>query len=106
MRYFCGLLGCLGAMGAASFSCAAGAQETSTYTYDALGRVVKVERSGGPANGTAASYSYDAAGNRIQVNTTGSSNSNGSGGGGASVNPRQGFVVTPLGGYTLIFYRD
>jgi len=93
-------------MGLASLSVAARAQETSTYTYDALGRVVTVERSGGPANGTAASYTYDAAGNRIQVNTTGSSNGNGNGGGGASVNPRQGFVVTPLGGYTLIFYRD
>jgi len=91
----------------AATSSPAFAQETTTYTYDALGRIVTVNRSGGPANGTAAEYTYDAAGNRTLVSTTGATGGGGgNGGGGASVNPRQGFVVTPLGGYALVFYRN
>ena len=83
------------------------AQETKTYTYDALGRLVAVEESGGPNNQTTTSYNYDPAGNRTQVSTAGSGNTGGgNNGGGASVSARRGFVVTPLGTYALIFYRD
>ena len=40
---------------------------SATYTYDALGRVVKVAY----ANGTVITYTYDAAGNRTRTVTTG-----------------------------------
>lgn len=48
-------------------------QETSTYTYDALGRVTNVSRSGGPQDGTNTTYVYDPAGNRTNVHVAGAS---------------------------------
>lgn len=57
--------------GAAAISPHAMAQETTAYQYDALGRLINVARSGGPANNVASAYSYDNAGNRTQVTTTG-----------------------------------
>jgi hypothetical protein len=47
------------------------ASETTTYTYDAKGRLVKVQRSGGTNNGTATDYEHDKADNRKRVRTTG-----------------------------------
>jgi chitodextrinase len=48
-----------------SLTCSPFAQaETTTYTYDALGRLIQVN---GSANGSAATYTYDAAGNRTQT---------------------------------------
>jgi YD repeat-containing protein len=44
------------------------ASETITYTYDARGRLVKVERSGTVNNNVSASYVYDKADNRTNVN--------------------------------------
>jgi hypothetical protein len=40
------------------------ASETTTYTYDALGRLVQVSNAGGPRNGAANATRYDPAGNR------------------------------------------
>lgn len=79
------------------------AQETTTYTYDAKGRVVTVARSGGPANGTTTNYTYDPADNRSNVTVANSPNgvSNGDGNGAATVQPAK-YVVVPLNGYTLI----
>jgi hypothetical protein len=51
----------------ASCAAAALAGETTSYGYDALGRLVRVERSGGPNSGTKASYGYDCADNRLQI---------------------------------------
>lgn len=87
-----------------SLSVAGQAQETTTYTYDALGRVTNVDQSGGRNNDTHANYQYDAAGNRQRVVVTcpagavpGTPN--------ACAGYQQAsaaFVVVPLNGYTLI----
>ncbi|WP_338445661.1 hypothetical protein V5F89_10845 [Pelagerythrobacter marensis] len=52
---------------------AAQATETVTYTYDAKGRLVKVERSGTVNNGVDTEYQHDKADNRKRVKTTGAS---------------------------------
>ncbi|HMG47934.1 MAG TPA: hypothetical protein VK614_10795 [Allosphingosinicella sp.] len=44
------------------------ASETITYTYDARGRLVKVVRTGSVNNNVSATYSYDKADNRTNVN--------------------------------------
>lgn len=46
----------------------ANASETVNYTYDARGRLVKVERSGTVNNNVKAQYQYDKADNRTNVN--------------------------------------
>jgi len=56
-------LGFVGLAGAAAW-----ATETVTYTYDARGRLIKVERSGNVNNGVKAEYKYDKADNRTNVN--------------------------------------
>jgi len=40
------------------------------YTYDALGRLIQVTRTGTVNNGAAAAYTYDPANNRTNVMTT------------------------------------
>lgn len=52
---------------------AASATETVTYTYDAKGRLVKVERTGTVNNNVTTTYSHDKADNRTKVKTTGAS---------------------------------
>jgi hypothetical protein len=52
----------------AAIAAAAVASETISYTYDARGRLVKVERSGTVNNNVSASYAYDKADNRTNVN--------------------------------------
>ncbi|WP_294049911.1 hypothetical protein [Sphingomonas sp.] len=47
------------------------ANETTNYTYDALGRLVKVGQEGGVNNNVVSNYAYDKAGNRTNVNVTG-----------------------------------
>ncbi|HMG48237.1 MAG TPA: RHS repeat domain-containing protein [Allosphingosinicella sp.] len=47
---------------------AAIASETITYSYDARGRLVKVVRTGSVNNNVSATYSYDKADNRTNVN--------------------------------------
>lgn len=45
--------------------------ETITYTYDALGRLVKAQNSGTVNNNQVRSFCYDKAGNRIQYVSNG-----------------------------------
>lgn len=59
------------ALAALGVSGVAQAAETVTYTYDARGRLVKVVRTGGPANGTQVEYTHDPASNRTRVKVTG-----------------------------------
>ncbi|WP_375399083.1 RHS repeat domain-containing protein [uncultured Sphingomonas sp.] len=70
---------------------AAQASETTTYSYDALGRLTGVQVAGGPSDGRHDTYSYDAAGNRTQTAVTGA---------------RPPVVVVPLNGYTVIPLPD
>lgn len=64
----------LAAASAAVAASAAMAAETIVYTYDAKGRLVKVERSGTVNNNVTANYSHDKADNRTNVTVTGSPN--------------------------------
>lgn len=61
---------------AAAFAVASAAMaaETITYTYDAKGRLVKVERSGTVNNNVTTNYSHDKADNRTNVTVTNSPN--------------------------------
>jgi YD repeat-containing protein len=56
------------AAAALAVTAAAWASETITYTYDARGRLVKVERAGTVNNGVKAEYKYDKGDNRTNVN--------------------------------------
>ncbi len=61
MRYFARIPSLALAM---HCSCAAGAQEVSTYSYDARGQFAQSSIAGGPRNGQATVTCYDRAGNR------------------------------------------
>lgn len=50
------------------------AAETIVYSYDAKGRLVKVERSGTVNNNVTTNYSHDKADNRANVTVSGSPN--------------------------------
>jgi YD repeat-containing protein len=50
---------------------AALASETVTYSYDAKGRLVKVEHSGSVNNNIVADYGFDKADNRTTLNVSG-----------------------------------
>ena len=59
--------------GAATASTApAIAAETITYSYDAQGRLIRVERSGTVNNNVVTTYAFDKADNRTGKTTTGS----------------------------------
>ncbi len=45
--------------------------ETTTYSYDAKGRLIQVVKSGGPVSGTVTSYEHDKIDNRKRVQTAG-----------------------------------
>ena len=49
----------------------AGAAETVTHQYDALGRLKQITKSGGSVNGTQTTTNYDPAGNRTNQTTNG-----------------------------------
>ncbi len=53
-------------MAGALIASAAFASDTTTYTYDALGRLVGTTVSGGPNNGRVVGSCFDRAGNRMR----------------------------------------
>lgn len=56
---------------AVTIAVAAFASETVSYTYDARGRLIKVEHSGTINNDVTANYTLDKAGNRVNLKVTG-----------------------------------
>lgn len=82
------------------------ASETVTYTYDARGRLVKVEHAGDINDGLKTDYSYDKADNRTNVTVTGS----GIWGTPGNDNPLNGTpnndVVHGLAGNDVIILKD
>ena len=58
------------AIAATAVTAAAMASETTKYTYDVRGRLIKVERSGTVNNNAVTNYAYDKADNRTLTNTT------------------------------------
>jgi hypothetical protein len=65
------IVGTSGLLALAALTGLAGASETVNYTYDAQGRLVKVEHSGSVNNNVVANYSFDHADNRTNVNVSG-----------------------------------
>jgi hypothetical protein len=81
----------LGALIAVGLGSAAFADDTVAYKYDALGRVIEADYTGGPRDGQTVAYTYDPAGNRTQLVTTG-----------GPPPPITGVVVLPLLGFLVI----
>lgn len=73
---------------------------TVTYSYDALGRLVRSTNAG--QSSTETTIAYDPAGNRTNYKVTGAPNNGGDAGSGAGVVKSRRFVVVPLNGFTLI----
>jgi len=46
------------------------ASETTSFTYDALGRLTATKRTGGPSNGANMATCFDPAGNRLRYDVT------------------------------------
>lgn len=67
------------------------AASTTTYTYDALGRLVQASTTGAVNDGVQMSTTYDAADNRTTYKVRGSS---------------QKVVVVPLNGFTVLPISD
>lgn len=76
------------AVGAAADAYAA---STTTYTYDALGRLVQANTTGSVNNGAQMSTTYDPADNRVTYQVTGSASK---------------VVVVPINGLTVIPIPD
>ncbi|WP_298303440.1 RHS repeat domain-containing protein [uncultured Erythrobacter sp.] len=71
------------------------AQSTiDTFTYDALGRLVKVDETGGENDGERREYQYDAAGNRTKVEATGQNGGAGDGTGGSGGSTEPIYAIT------------
>jgi YD repeat-containing protein len=70
------------------------AAETVTYSYDALGRLIKTVRSGGPASGVDASTQFDFTGNRDERPVAGAR---------SNIPPKPNTVITvPLEGIGVL----
>lgn len=59
------------AMLSATASSSSPLNETVNYSYDELGRLVRVEQKGDAGSNAVSNYAYDKAGNRANVKVTG-----------------------------------
>lgn len=84
----CVALSCLGSSAVSA--------DTTSYTYDALGRLRRIQQSDGPAGPVQLEYQYDASGNRTQYIVSGSSSS-----GTLTITPFGGGVYQSATGVTL-----
>jgi hypothetical protein len=75
--------------GMALWPASADASSTTTYTYDALGRLVQANTTGTVNSGVAMSTTYDAADNRLTYKVTGSASK-------VVVVPLNGLMVIPV----------
>lgn len=73
----------------------------TTYTYDALGRLVQSDVTADGATVTT-KIQYDPAGNRTSYTVTGANRAGDDTGDGAAVTRPTGVVVVPLNGFTII----
>lgn len=71
IRHKIAIVGTSGLLALAALTGLADASETVNYTYDAKGRLVKVEHSGSINNNVVANYTFDKADNRANVNVSG-----------------------------------
>jgi hypothetical protein len=81
----------LAVLGSALCTATAHAASTTTYTYDALGRLVQANTTGTINNGAQMTTTYDAADNRTTYQVSGSASK---------------VVVVPLNGLTVIPVQD
>jgi YD repeat-containing protein len=84
------LMGCGCVVGVAQ------AAETTTYSYNSLGRLSRVEIAGGPGNSSVVDYQYDLAGNRQHYIVSGSTSS-----GSITINPFGSTANTTANGVVL-----
>ena len=82
---------CLAACMVSSLPGVASASSTTTYTYDALGRLIQADTSGTINDGVQLGIKYDAADNRESYSVKGATNK---------------VVVVPLNGFTVIPISD
>jgi hypothetical protein len=90
--------GLLLAASAIAWASTADAGETIAYSYDSLGRLVRVERSGDVNAGVSAVYSYDTADNRTNVTVSGAGTPSVAGGSFETPEVGTGYVYAPAGG--------
>jgi YD repeat-containing protein len=85
----------------------ASATETTTYHYDAQGRLIKTSKAGGPAAGEEKCTAYDPAGNRTSRSIGTGGCTAGGGGPGGGGNPPISFAINnpsaKLEGSTIVF---
>lgn len=67
--FVCGTVTGLAIPATAILATAALGSETTTYSYDALGRLVSSTQSGGPSTGLNMATCFDRAGNRLRYDT-------------------------------------
>jgi len=94
----------MAALSLLTLSCGVHATETTTFQYDAQGRLIKASKAGGPVGGQQACTDYDPSGNRTASTVSASGcNSGSSGGGGSSASFAINSPSAKLEGSSIVF---